>query len=205
MSSIKLISLDLDFARSNNKQIGIVVGNDTIDNVLSILPDNDNIRYIILSNGTLIYDIRKDQVVYDIAIGNDEVLNYLELVKKEEVLVQAITYNEIIQERKDDIDYFNMPEKSINKKIRYIDDIIAYLERNGDAVYQINIYHHTIIGCKRNRQRLTSLGLNVISSDKTTIECTKKTLGYKKICKMLKVDPEDIFVISDEALVNNNS
>lgn len=205
MSSIKLISLDLDFARSNNKQIGILVGNDTIDNVLSILPDNDNIRYIILSNGTLIYDIRKDQVVYDIAIGNDEVLNYLELVKKEEVLVQAITYNEIIQERKDDIDYFNMPEKSINKKIRYIDDIIAYLERNGDVVYQINIYHHTIIGCKRNRQRLTSLGLNVISSDKTTIEFTKKTLGYKKICKMLKVDPEDIFVISDEALVNNNS
>ena len=111
MSSIKLISLDLDFARSNNKQIGILVGNDTIDNVLSILPDNDNIRYIILSNGTLIYDIRKDQVVYDMAIGNDEVLNYLELVKKEEVLVQAITYNEIIQERKDDIDYFNMPEK----------------------------------------------------------------------------------------------
>ena len=140
MSSIKLISLDLDFARSNNKQIGILVGNDTIDNVLSILPDNDNIRYIILSNGTLIYDIKKDQVVYDIAIGNDEVLNYLELVKKEEVLVQAITYNEIIQERKDDIDYFNMPEKSINKKIRYIDDIIAYLERNVDAVYQINIY-----------------------------------------------------------------
>lgn len=203
VSSIKLISLDMDFAMSNNKQVGILVGNNTIDNILSLLPDNDNIRYIIIANGALIYDIKNDEIIYDVSIREDEAIKYLELVSKEEVMVQIVTYDEIVQERKNDYSYYNMNNQYANKQFKYVDDIIDYLKKDHKAIYKINLYHHTIIGCKRNRQRLSALGLNIATCDKTSIECTKKSLDLKKICKILKISVEDMIVVSDDNLFHH--
>lgn len=147
----KIIAIDLDgtllnsygqiseknmFALRNAQEQGIQIvlasGRST-NSVKNIANDIGNNRYIICGNGSLIYDLQKEEIIYDKFIEKKKVLQIIKICEQNSIYYNVYTENMVIAKNLNNNVLFYHQEnankvESKKTKINLVDDIYKYVE-----------------------------------------------------------------------------
>lgn len=113
-------------------------------------------KYIISGNGTLIYDIQKEKIIYDAFMDKEKVLQvvkiceensiYYNLYTETSVITKSLNFNTLYYDNENS----RKPEEK-RTNIEIVDDVYKYIEESKD----INILKMTI--CDNNQVIFTSI------------------------------------------------
>ena len=160
---IKLIAIDIDGTLLNshgevpdkNKQAIKQALEKNIDVVLTsgrmpkaIMPIANEVcanKYLISGNGALVYDIQKDEIVYNNYMSKEKVLEIIDLCEKNSVFYNIYTNNSILTKSLsyNILFYYNENKKKAEDKkikINIVDDMYSYIKNyNGEDLLKITI------------------------------------------------------------------
>lgn len=148
----KLVAIDLDGTLLNsygqiseknrialNKAIEqdteiVIASGRTTDSVKNIANDIGAGNYIICGNGSLIYDLQKDEIIYDKFIDKKKALQIIEICEQNSIYYNIYTENMVITKTLNNNVLFYYQEnasKSDDKKtkINIVQDIYKYVEK----------------------------------------------------------------------------
>lgn len=122
----------LNKAKENNAEIIIASGR-TTDSVRNIANDIGAKGYIICGNGSLIYDLQKEEIIYDKFIDKKKALQIIEICEQNSIYYNIYTENMVITKTLNNNVLFYYQEnasKPDNKKtkINIVQDIYKYVE-----------------------------------------------------------------------------
>lgn len=122
----------LNKAKENNAEIIIASGR-TTDSVRNIANDIGAKSYIICGNGSLIYDLQKEEIIYDKFIDKKKALQIIEICEQNSIYYNIYTENMVITKTLNNNVLFYYQEnasKPDNKKtkINIVQDIYKYVE-----------------------------------------------------------------------------
>ena len=122
----------LNKAKEHNAEIIIASGR-TTDSVRNIANDIGAKSYIICGNGSLIYDLQKEEIIYDKFIDKKKALQIIEICEQNSIYYNIYTENMVITKTLNNNVLFYYQEnasKPDNKKtkINIVQDIYKYVE-----------------------------------------------------------------------------
>lgn len=122
----------LNKAKEHNAEIVIASGR-TTDSVRNIANDIGAKGYIICGNGSLIYDLQKEEIIYDKFIDKKKALQIIEICEQNSIYYNIYTENMVITKTLNNNVLFYYQEnasKPDNKKtkINIVQDIYKYVE-----------------------------------------------------------------------------
>lgn len=122
----------LNKAKEHNAEIIIASGR-TTDSVRNIANDIGAKSYIICGNGSLIYDLQKEKIIYDKFIDKKKALQIIEICEQNSIYYNIYTENMVITKTLNNNVLFYYQEnasKPDNKKtkINIVQDIYKYVE-----------------------------------------------------------------------------
>lgn len=122
----------LNKAKEHNVEIIIASGR-TTDSVRNIANDIGAKSYIICGNGSLIYDLQKEEIIYDKFIDKKKALQIIEICEQNSIYYNIYTENMVITKTLNNNVLFYYQEnasKPDNKKtkINIVQDIYKYVE-----------------------------------------------------------------------------
>lgn len=122
----------LNKAKEHNAEIIIASGR-TTDSVRNIANDIGAKGYIICGNGSLIYDLQKEEIIYDKFIDKKKALQIIEICEQNSIYYNIYTENMVITKTLNNNVLFHYQEnasKPDNKKtkINIVQDIYKYVE-----------------------------------------------------------------------------
>lgn len=122
----------LNKAKEDNAEIVIASGR-TTDSVRNIANDIGSKGYIICGNGSLIYDLQKEEIIYDKFIDKKKALQIIEICEQNSIYYNIYTENMVITKTLNNNVLFYYQEnasKPDNKKtkINIVQDIYKYVE-----------------------------------------------------------------------------
>ncbi len=122
----------LNKAKEHNAEIIIASGR-TTDSVRNIANDIGAKGYIICGNGSLIYDLQKEEIIYDKFIDKKKALQIIEICEQNSIYYNIYTENMVITKTLNNNVLFYYQEnasKPDNKKtkINIVQDIYKYVE-----------------------------------------------------------------------------
>lgn len=239
----KLIAIDIDGTLLNshgevtekNKQAIQKALEKNIDVVLtsgrmpkSILPIANEInsnKYLICGNGSAIYDIQKEQIVYSNYMSKKKVLEIIDICEKNSMFYNVYTNNSVLTKTLNyNILFYhnenkNKPEdKKI--KINVIEDMYSYIEKyEGDDLLKITIcdsdkmIFNSIINKLKMLRGIDILEVEHMSKKiikhgtddfkisyfytEITNQNVNKWSAIEKLMEMLKVTKEEVIAIGD--------
>lgn len=124
--------LALQQAQENGSQIVLSSGRST-NSVKNIANDIGNNKYIICGNGSLIYDLQKEQIIYDKFIEKKKALQIIEICEQNSIYYNVYTENMVIAKTLSNNVMFyhqenaNKPD-SKKTKINLVSNIYEYVE-----------------------------------------------------------------------------
>ncbi len=159
----KLVAVDLDGTMLNQygditektknvikktieKGIDVIIASGRpIDSIKSIAKEIDSKNYFIAGNGALIYDIQKDEIIYDKFLPKEKVLEIIKLCEENSIsynvytdktiLANALKYN-VLYYQKENL----KKEESKKTKISIVEDIYEYVKsRENEKFLKITI------------------------------------------------------------------
>ena len=104
-----------------------------------------DLNYLIAGNGTIVYDIKKDEIIYDNFIEKEKVLNIIKICEENSIYYNIYTENSSISKTINyNILYYNYEntKKPENKKlnINLVDDVYKYIDEvNTQNILKITI------------------------------------------------------------------
>ncbi len=223
--SIKLVALDLD-GTTLNKQgkvseetkatlnklhkrgIHVVIAT---GRVRSALPEDvlaiEGLEYTITSNGAMITDLTKNQVIYENCIHPNEIPLIINKIKNEDIILEIFAKGNAYIDKKafDIIDSSGLPQWHIDyiKRTRKPEqNIFDFMMTNQEKIENINI---NIVDDKERaifRRKMETLNnLTITSSSMRNVELggatTSKADALKHLCNILNVNDEDTVAIGD--------
>lgn len=119
-------------AAQNGVEIVLASGRPT-NSVKNIANDLGKNKYIICGNGSLIYDLQKEQIIYDKFIEKRKALQIIEICEKNSIYYNLYTENMVIAKNLDNNVLFYQYEnankiESKKTKINLVEDIYKYVE-----------------------------------------------------------------------------
>lgn len=167
-----------------------------------LLPD---IRYALLANGAMVYDIGKQKALFTRFIPADIVRSVLDIVLLEDVMPQIVFADRVCVEEPylDRLDDYSMlPYRPMFLRIMTrVDDIMAYSRAHADGVMKMNLYHRTPEARQRTLERVRNLPLAWAFSEKTSLEINalnvNKGEGLKQLCQALAIPAEKCIAVGD--------
>lgn len=159
----KLVAIDLDgtllnsygqiseinrkaIKKAQEKNINIVLASGRLFNsVKNISNDLGGNKYIICGNGSLIYDLQNEEIIYDKFIEKNKALHIINICEKNSIYYNIYTENMVIAKTLENNVLFyhqenaNKPE-SKKTKINLVDDIYNYVENlDNENILKITI------------------------------------------------------------------
>ena len=154
----KLIAIDLDGTMLNsygmvtentkkiiqekiNQGMEIVISSGrTTSSIMPIAEEIGGMNYFIAGNGSLVYDIKNEKVIYDKFMPKEKILEIIRICEENSIFYTVYTENEIITKTlKYNVLYYHKenqkkPEDK-QTKIKIVDNILQYVENNEENKY----------------------------------------------------------------------
>lgn len=154
----KLVAIDLDGTMLNSygivtentkktikekieKGIKIIIASGrTISSIKPIAEEIESKDYFIAGNGSLIYDIQKNEIIYDKFIPKEKILEIIKICEENSIFYTVYTDKEIITEKlKYNVLYYykenQKKEESKRTNIKIVPNIREYIEKNDNEKY----------------------------------------------------------------------
>ena len=212
-----------------NRGIDVVLASGRVSDSVKNLSNELGIKnYFIAGNGTIVYDIKKDEIVYERFIERKKVLKIIKMCEENSIYYNLYTENETIAKSLNyNILFYNYEnsKKADDKKtkITLIDDIYEYVERNKDVnVAKITvcdsnkiIFDRILEKIKKNVSGINILNVSHMASKIIYIGTEQKKLEYyftevskkdtnkweaiKYILDKKQIKPEEVLAIGDNS------
>ena len=154
----KLIAVDLDgtllnkygIVTENTKQTikntikkgtdVIIASGRPIDSIKTLAKEIESENYFIAGNGSLIYDIKKDEIIYEKFLNKQKVLEIAKICEENSISYNIYTEETIISKQlKYNVLYYykeNLKKEEKNKtSITIVEDIIEYIKNSDNNKY----------------------------------------------------------------------
>lgn len=211
-------------AQQNGSQIVLASGRST-NSVKNIANEIGNNKYIICGNGSLIYDLQKEEVIYDKFIEKKKALQIIDICEQNSIYYNVYTENMVIAKTLSNNVLFyhqenaNKPE-SKKTKINLVDNIYEYvdnLENENILKFTISdkssIIFNSIIKKLREIKKIDVLdvahmsrkiiksGTEEVSLEyyytEITCENVDKWVAIQWLANKLEINKEEIMTIGD--------
>lgn len=118
----------------------VIASGRTTSSILPIIDEIKGIRYVIAGNGSLIYDVQKQNVIYNKFMPKQKVLEIAKKCEENSIFYTIYTENEIITNSlKYNVLYYykeNMKkEESKRTKLKIVESVEEYIKNTEDANY----------------------------------------------------------------------
>ena len=163
-----------------------------------------DIQYIIGVSGALVINAKTNREIYSCPLPDDTVQKILHEVQDIDVMIHMLSMESVVQ--KDTIchmaDYHMGIYQNMFQKIAVTpDDIRAYYRQTSAPLYKLNLYFRNQDERTIVEKRLTPLGLPLVYSEATSLECSapgvSKGNGLKKLCEYLDIPIEQTIAVGD--------
>ena len=122
----------------------IIASGRPIDSIKTIAKEIKSEKYFISGNGAIIYDIKKDEIIYENTLKKSKILDivkiceensiYYNIYTEKEILAKSLNYNVLYYYKEN----LNKEEKD-KTHIKIVEDLFKYLEERNEKVIKITI------------------------------------------------------------------
>lgn len=182
-------------------------------------------HYMICGNGSTLYDIQKEQILYNKFIEKNKVLQIIKICEQNSIFYSLYTENIILSKSLNyNIQFFNSENKKApdDKKtnIKIIDDIYKYVKENPDIeILKITICDENkiifggiikklreiknidVLDIQHMARKYITLGTEEIKIEYHYTEITSQNVNkwsaLEVLSQILKIKPEEIMAIGD--------
>ncbi len=182
-------------------------------------------HYMICGNGSTLYDIQKEQILYNKFIEKNKVLQIIKICEQNSIFYSLYTENIILSKSLNyNIQFFNSENKKApdDKKtnIKIIDDIYKYVKENPDIeILKITICDENkiifggiikklreiknidVLDIQHMARKYITLGTEEIKIEYHYTEITSQNVNkwsaLEELARILQIKPEEIIAIGD--------
>jgi len=223
MSDYKLIAFDMDGTLLNTrKTIGektlkaiadaAAAGKHIVVNTGRSIPEMwdfmdrvPGLKYLITTNGSVLYDVEKRAPLQVTAIDGDKIRELMDRVEGRDLMVQFLTEDRSVceAEKLKHVDKYSMGQyrATFEKVCTQVEDLRVYFEQTGIAVPKMNFYHTSPE--ERVLSRIATEGIDVerVDSETASLEFTAKGVskgaGLRRLCDLLGISIEQAIAVGD--------
>ena len=128
----------------------IIASGRPIDSIKTISNEIKSDKYFISGNGAILYDIQKDEIIYENTLKKQKVLDIIKICEENSIYYNIYTEKEIIAKSLDcNVLYYfkeNLKKEEENKThINIISDIYEYIKNKDEKIIKITICDKTKI------------------------------------------------------------
>ncbi|MCT4612474.1 MAG: HAD-IIB family hydrolase [Clostridia bacterium] len=120
------------FLEENNKFLIVPTTGKILSRTKELFKDVKGLEYIIAVNGSIIYDVKNDEIIHDMPMEKDVCLKLLKMTKENTKRITICTKNKWIRSMEKDIK--GQPH------LFYVDDIEKHIEVLDENIYRLNIH-----------------------------------------------------------------
>ena len=122
----------------------VIASGRPLDAIKQIAKEIESKNYFIAGNGSIIYDLQKDEIIYKETIKKEKVLEIIKICNENNIYYNIYTKNEILSsELKYNVLYYykeNQKKEERNKtKINIVQDIYKYIEGKDEDILKITV------------------------------------------------------------------
>ena len=122
----------------------VIASGRPLDAIKQIAKEIGSKNYFIAGNGSIIYDLQKDEIIYKETIKKEKVLEIIKICNENNIYYNIYTKNEILSsELKYNVLYYykeNQKKEERNKtKINIVQDIYKYIEEKDEDILKITV------------------------------------------------------------------
>lgn len=155
--------------------------------------DVNFVDYIVSLNGSYVYDVMKEKVIYERKISKDIIRKIVSKYKKEEYIIYLCT----------DHSKCILSKEIINRDDVIIRNLEDFLKNN--KVYKIEIHTKNIKICKSIMKELENMVVHINIGEYEKGDCLveitskniTKSIAVEKICLLEKIDMKDVMFIGN--------
>ncbi len=242
----KLITIDLDgtllnrygevteytknvIKRTTDKGVLVVLASGRIsESVLTIAKEIGANKYYISGNGSVLYDMQKDQIIYENYLNKEKVLEIIELCDKNSIYYNIYTENAVLAKSLNyNVAFYNYEntKKSSDKKtdINIVEDMYSYIKNSNINKFlkiticdESKIVFSSIIKKIKNIEDIDVLEVSHMSQKKIKTGTKEVEVGYfytevssknvdkwfaiEKVMQIENIKKEEVMALGD----NNN-
>ena len=152
----KLIAIDLDgtmlnsygMVTENTKNVikkveeqgakVVIASGRPIDSIKAIAKEIDSKNYFIAGNGAIVYDVKKEEIIYEKTMSKEKVLEIIKICEENSISYNVYTEQEILSTGlKYNVLYYHKEnlkkEESKKTKINIVNNMYEYIKNKNDA------------------------------------------------------------------------
>lgn len=241
--SYKLLAIDLDgtllnsygeiseenkkaIKKAQEKGIEVVLASGRVpDSIERYSKEINSTKFLIAGNGTILKDIRKNEIIYDNFITKEKALKIIKLCEENSVFCNVYTQKTIItKELNYNVQYYyyenSKKDDELRTNINVVNDIYKYVEQiNTSPISKINICDEnkiifnsiinklkkingvTILDVEHMSKKVIKKGSELIDLQyyytEITNEKADKWEAIKELAKIINIKPSEIIAIGD--------
>lgn len=162
------------------------------------------IRYVIVTNGAFVYDLKEQKVLYENSIPVSLVKKIFEVSHLTDCMLHILDYECVLElDKVQQVDKYGMlAYKPLYKQIgTLIPNIEDYYSNHEKPIQKINMYHTSKKDRDISIKALSNFDLALTYAENSALEITAKNvnkgIGLTKLCQILNINKNDIYAIGD--------
>lgn len=164
----------------------------------------DTVRYLITTNGALVYDIKEKKTIYEKSMSVSLVHKIFEACRRQDIMMHILDYDCFLEKEKVEhtsvygMEVYQSMYKAISTLVDNLEETYQKMEK---PIQKINLYHRN----KKERQAtidfLKEEDMTLTLAENSALECTAKDvdkgIGLEKLCEFLQIEKEQCVSIGD--------
>lgn len=190
-------------AIENGKEVIISSGR-CLPELTEILEQIPQIRYLIMTSGAMVYDIKEKKEIYSNQLDVETIQTILSVSKERDMLVHLLTNQSIVDKDKGHRlkDYgMGVYQPMYDAIATFVDDIYEHFNTINKPLEKLNLYHQTVEDREHSLSKLKDLDISLKYAEGTSLECSalniNKGTGLQKLCEYLNIPIEETIAVGD--------